>query len=451
VAPARQQTPTSGSDNFDTVLWIFAQRLAGGSLVGIARDLNDRGVPCPSQADRRRNRHRHGGAWTLQAVRAIVANPRYTGRQVWNRQHIQYRHTYGGRVRVQQWNATDQWVVSARPAHPALVSEADFIAVQAIRSTRAASDGAPRTHRLAGLLRCGICGRRRDSHWVNNRPGYRCRHGHTSARPATAHDDRERAVCLREDELLHDLATALHQGSGRPPTADEVPGLLRARKITIICTRTQRTLAHPRWGTPSPMGQFWVRGSTRTPTQPRQRLQGTICAASRCPRLRDKGDATSRTLKRSPQVSHTEGLIDVSRHILTGVGARVDVVWTVDHVIPPGVYPDMREQGRPADDFPDIYHEFIEPAHMSTAASTTPPRCCTPCRTSGSRSRRRPTRAGTVRPVPARPTSTMVGAPVTTGRRGTRSSRPGTCCTPPADWWTPGEYPHTATSPPTGT
>ena len=84
------------------VQWIFAHRLAGYSLAGIARDLNDRGVPCPSAADRPRNQHRHGGTWSLQAVRAIVANPRYTGRQVWNRQHIQYRHTDGGRVRVQQ-------------------------------------------------------------------------------------------------------------------------------------------------------------------------------------------------------------------------------------------------------------------------------------------------------------------------------------------------------------
>jgi hypothetical protein len=189
-------------------------------------------------------------------VRAIVANARCTGRQVWNRQHIQYRHTEGGRIGVQQWNATDQWVVSTRPAHPALISEADFIAVQAIRSTRASGDGTHRTYRLAGLLQCGICGRRLDSHWVNNRPGYRCRHGHTSAHSATAHDDRERAVYLREDELLHDLATALHRGSGRPPTTEEVPGLLRARKITIICTRTQRTLTRHHGGTPPPMGQL---------------------------------------------------------------------------------------------------------------------------------------------------------------------------------------------------
>jgi multimeric flavodoxin WrbA len=75
------------------------------------------------------------------------------------------------------------------------------------------------------------------------------------------------------------------------------------------------------------------------------------------------------TLKRSPQPSHTDGLIDVSRHILSRLGVRVDVVRTVDHTIPPGVYPDMREHGWPTDDFPAIYRELIEPAHIVILAT----------------------------------------------------------------------------------
>jgi hypothetical protein len=199
-----------------------------------------------------------------------VANPRYTGGQVWNRQHIQYRRTDGGHVRVQQWNPTDQWVVSARPAHPALVSEADFITGQAIRSTRAAVDGASRTYRLAGLLQCGIRGRRLDSHWVNNRPGYRCRHGQTSAHSATVHEDRERAVYIREDELLRDLARTLDRRSGGPLTSEEVPDLLRSRKITIVCTRTQRTIARDHHGdTPPPnQGNAWRARSVCTDRRP---------------------------------------------------------------------------------------------------------------------------------------------------------------------------------------
>jgi multimeric flavodoxin WrbA len=75
------------------------------------------------------------------------------------------------------------------------------------------------------------------------------------------------------------------------------------------------------------------------------------------------------TLKRSPQISNTEGLIDVSARILRIRGVRVDIIRTVDHVIPPGVYPDMREQGWERDDFPGLYRDLIAPAHILVLAS----------------------------------------------------------------------------------
>jgi multimeric flavodoxin WrbA len=75
------------------------------------------------------------------------------------------------------------------------------------------------------------------------------------------------------------------------------------------------------------------------------------------------------TLKRSPEVSHTDGLLAISRHVLEGVGARVDVVRTVDYDIPPGVYPDMREHGWETDEFPDLYHRLIEPADIVVMAT----------------------------------------------------------------------------------
>ncbi|MGW5431578.1 recombinase family protein [Streptomyces sp. NPDC004059] len=48
--------------------------------------LNGAGIPCPAAVDPGRNPHREGQRWVLNTVRAILANPRYTGRQVWNRQ-----------------------------------------------------------------------------------------------------------------------------------------------------------------------------------------------------------------------------------------------------------------------------------------------------------------------------------------------------------------------------
>jgi site-specific DNA recombinase len=78
------------------VRWIFAHRLAGESAAGIACALNLLGVPTPSGHDPGRNRHRSGEAWTLRTVAEILANPRYTGRQVWNRQRIDHNETDPG-------------------------------------------------------------------------------------------------------------------------------------------------------------------------------------------------------------------------------------------------------------------------------------------------------------------------------------------------------------------
>ena len=124
--------------------WIFAQRLAGHSVARIARALNEAGIPCPSAADPGRNPHRPGTGWTLGTVTTILGNPRYTGRQVWNRQRTDKdladpADVSLGHKDVQRWNLPDGWVISRRPAHPALVREADFIAVQDISAARGPS------------------------------------------------------------------------------------------------------------------------------------------------------------------------------------------------------------------------------------------------------------------------------------------------------------------------
>jgi site-specific DNA recombinase len=184
------------------VQWMFAQRLAGHSIARITRALDDGGIPCPSAADPTRNPHRSGTAWTLSTVAAILANPRYTGRQVWNRQRtdqdlVDPANTTLGHRQVQRWNLPAGWVISNRPAHPALVSEADFIAAQGMSAPRGSAGTATRRYLLAGLLRCG---RRMESAWSNGRPAYRCRHGYTSAtRPDPG---RPKNLYVREDQIL---------------------------------------------------------------------------------------------------------------------------------------------------------------------------------------------------------------------------------------------------------
>src|SRR5919198_4281696 len=65
------------------------------------------------------------------------------------------------------------------------------------------------------------------------------------------------------------------------------------------------------------------------------------------------------TLKRSPERSNTEGLIDVSRGILEKNGVAVEVVRSIDHDIAVGVWPDMTEHGWRTDEWPVLYERVL--------------------------------------------------------------------------------------------
>jgi site-specific DNA recombinase len=146
------------------VQWMFAQRLAGRSVAGIARDLNARRVPCPSRADPDRNPHRSGAGWTLRTVAPILANPRYTGRQVWNRQPsdrgpLDTADDLLGRSDARRWSTLQQWVISREVAHPPLVSEQDFVAAQQTSAVLTPADGNTDRYLLNGMVTCQVCGR----------------------------------------------------------------------------------------------------------------------------------------------------------------------------------------------------------------------------------------------------------------------------------------------------
>jgi len=61
------------------------------------------------------------------------------------------------------------------------------------------------------------------------------------------------------------------------------------------------------------------------------------------------------TLKPSPQLSHTEVLMDVSKSIMEANGVSAEVLRPADYTIPFGVYPDMTEHGFDKDDWPEIF------------------------------------------------------------------------------------------------
>ena len=65
------------------------------------------------------------------------------------------------------------------------------------------------------------------------------------------------------------------------------------------------------------------------------------------------------TLKRSPELSHTQGLMDVSIEIMRRNGVEVENVRAVDHRIATGIYPDMTEHGWEADEWPAIQEKVM--------------------------------------------------------------------------------------------
>lgn len=65
------------------------------------------------------------------------------------------------------------------------------------------------------------------------------------------------------------------------------------------------------------------------------------------------------TLKKSPERSHTELLIEASRQIMEKHGVDAEVIRPIDHAIASGVYPDMREHGWEQDEWPALHKKVM--------------------------------------------------------------------------------------------
>jgi multimeric flavodoxin WrbA len=74
------------------------------------------------------------------------------------------------------------------------------------------------------------------------------------------------------------------------------------------------------------------------------------------------------TLKKSPEMSHTQGLIDLSTSIMETNGVETETIRAIDHHIAVGVWPDMTEHGWDRDDWPALY-EKVQRADILVIAS----------------------------------------------------------------------------------
>ena len=150
----------------------FAEFLAGAGIFAIAEGLTRDGIPCPSAHDPGRNRHRCGLAWSKGAVRAILTNPRYTGRQVWNRQRkdevlIDVSDVALGHVTKMRWNDAGKWIWSEQITHRPII-DAEHVRAGAGHpgwpGTRAVPAQAARTAARVCLHRVAVLRRVRPAH-----------------------------------------------------------------------------------------------------------------------------------------------------------------------------------------------------------------------------------------------------------------------------------------------
>jgi site-specific DNA recombinase len=198
---------------------IFTEYIAGTGFYAIAEGLTRDGVPSPSAADPARNRHRSGIAWSKAAVRAIIKNPRYTGRQVWNRQRrdevlLDVENVALGHSSKLRWNDEADWVWSTEISHEPIIDVDTFTRAQ-LRIQTAGNGRAKVTqvrrhdYLLRGRMTCSLCGRRMQGSFNNGRPHYRCK---LAAEYALANKvDHPKTVYVREDRIEEALDAWLAQ------------------------------------------------------------------------------------------------------------------------------------------------------------------------------------------------------------------------------------------------
>jgi hypothetical protein len=183
----------------------------------------------------------------------IVTNPRYTGRQVWNKQRtdevlIDVEDVALGHEAKQRWNSPEDWVWSASIAHTPLVSTAMFEKVQrnlTVRGVGGDSGNAPRRSRRAylfrGLLRCGVCGRRMEGSFNHGRLYYRC----AASRDFVWQHRISHPPCLylREASIAGPVDRFLHQELGASRLPDTLRRLAQAqhRAVDVLEGADERT------------------------------------------------------------------------------------------------------------------------------------------------------------------------------------------------------------------
>lgn len=133
------------------VKFIYERFLNGYSIIGIARELNERGILNPSEY---RKKNAKNGVWVDSTVRRILTNELYIGNLVQRKNEtVSYKIHISRQVEKSRQ-------ITVLNTHEAIISKEDFYRVQELlkRDTRV-SLSTNKLSVLSGYIKCADCGR----------------------------------------------------------------------------------------------------------------------------------------------------------------------------------------------------------------------------------------------------------------------------------------------------
>lgn len=194
-------------DIFNWFLYGVESKADQGSLSinGIARELNERGVPSPITYKKQKglkyqnpNNRFETSVWTGTTVGFILRNQMYIGDMVQGRQRV-----ISYKIHKQMKTTEDEWFIKEN-THEAIIESEQFEAVQQVllRDTKTAP-GKKTLYLFSGFLKCADCGRALHRRSNTKFSYYYCRTSQQSARICEPRS-------IRED-LLNDVVLSAIQ------------------------------------------------------------------------------------------------------------------------------------------------------------------------------------------------------------------------------------------------
>lgn len=168
------------------------------SMNGIAKELNERGVPSPveykklqGQKYRNPNANFEANYWSATTIRNILQNKMYTGCMVQGRQRV-----ISYKIHRQERMPEDEWYIVPN-MHEAIISEEMFEEVQKrLQKDTRAAPGKKTVHLFAGYLKCADCGRALHRKSGKGHIYYYCRLNQQASNKCTVRQS------IREDRLM---------------------------------------------------------------------------------------------------------------------------------------------------------------------------------------------------------------------------------------------------------